>query len=107
RRSGGLSGRWRRRALRGRLLALFLRLSWRLRDDERGGLRLTWHACELHRREGGRGKQHEAKICHDGLVSRKGLWAQRAGTGDQQPAKGPDCGATETNVFFYFNIATT
>jgi hypothetical protein len=37
-------------------------------------LRARHDACELHRREGGRGKQHEAKFGHDGLDPRNELW---------------------------------
>jgi hypothetical protein len=104
RRRGRSSGLWRRgrggrrgrrgtrsgrRSLRRGLLALvFLRLCRRLRDGDRRGLRLRRHACELHRREGGRGKQHEAKVCHDGLVSPEGSLHREFGTGDQQPALG-------------------
>src|SRR5262249_53288351 len=33
--------------------------------------------------------------------------AEGFGMGDQQPAKRPDCGGTETQEAFYFNIATT
>jgi hypothetical protein len=63
-----------RRPLLRRLFALLVvGLSLRLGDDGRRGLRLGWRACELHRREGGRGKQREAKVCHDGLVPRKVL----------------------------------
>jgi hypothetical protein len=89
-----------------RLLALVV-LRLRLRHDDGIGSRLGWHACELHRREGGRGKQHEAKVCHDGLVPRKVLYAEWFGVGDQQPAKRPECGGAKTQEAFYFNIATT
>jgi hypothetical protein len=65
------------------VLGIWLR---RLRDDDRAvlrlgrqGLRLGRHACELHRREGGRGKQHEAEVLHDGLVPRKVLCAEGFG----------------------------
>jgi hypothetical protein len=97
-------GRW---SLRRRLLALlgFARLS--LRDDDGIGLRLGWHACELERREGGRGKQHKAKVCHGDLVPRKVLCAEGFGTVDQQPAVRPDCGGKKTQEAIYFNIATT
>jgi hypothetical protein len=61
----------------------------------------------MHRREGGRGKQREAKVCHDGSRSPEGSGAERSGVGDQQPAKRPECGDTKTQEGFYFNIATT
>jgi hypothetical protein len=38
-----------------------------LRHHQRRGLRMRWRASELHRCEGCRGKQHEAKFCHDDL----------------------------------------
>jgi hypothetical protein len=44
-----------------------------LRDHDRRGLRLRCGACELHRGEGRRGKQHEAKLGHGDEILRKVL----------------------------------
>lgn len=98
-----------RRSLAGRLLGLVgvLRRRLRLGDDDRSSLCLRRCACEMHRREGGGGKQHKAKVCHDGFVPRKVLCAEGFGNVDQLPAKRPDCGDTESQNAFYFNIATT
>ena len=107
RRSGARTGR---RSLRRWLLALvFRRLRLRLRDDDRIGLRLGWRARELHRREGGRGKQHEAKVCHDGLVSPGKVLVRREGSVQAINSQrlGIDCGESKTPEAIYFNIATT
>ena len=37
----------------------------------------------------------------------EGSGAEGLGVDDQQPAKRPDCGGTETQEAFYFNIAKT
>ena len=49
---------------------LGIRLS--LRHHQRCGLRVRWRACELHRRQSRRGKQHETKVGHDDVNPRKG-----------------------------------
>jgi hypothetical protein len=61
--------RRRRRSLR-RLLGLSFFLLG-LGHDQRRGLRVRWRGDELHRGQGSRGKQHETKVCHDGLGPRK------------------------------------
>jgi hypothetical protein len=61
----------------------------------------------LQRCERGRGKQHEAKVCHGDFVPRKVLDAEGFGTVDQHPAVGPECGDQKTQAAIYFNIATT
>jgi hypothetical protein len=38
-----------------------------LRDHDGRVLRKRGRACKLQRSESGRGKQHEAKFCHDGV----------------------------------------
>ncbi len=92
RRRGGTRGsgrrlycRWRRRLGSGRRLGLSLRRRLRfsigpdlalrlsLRDHGRRGLRLRRGACELHRGEGRRGEQHEAKLGHDDEILGKVL----------------------------------
>jgi hypothetical protein len=40
-----------------------------LRDQHGRGLLMRGEGCELRSREGGGGKQHEAKFCHDNLRS--------------------------------------
>jgi hypothetical protein len=49
----------------------------RLRNDDRPGLRLRRRARELHRRQGGRGKQRDTKVCHDDLGPRKSFGIKR------------------------------
>ena len=41
-----------------------------LRHDERRGLRMRCRGRELSRRQGGRGEQQDAKVCHDILGPR-------------------------------------
>jgi hypothetical protein len=71
-------------------------------------LRMRWRASELHRCEGCRGKQHEAKFCHDDLglqenLGKKCRCAEPVGCCDQQPAIRPDCGGLQTqNSFISF-----
>jgi len=43
-----------------------------LRDDERRGLRMRCGCRELRNGQSGRGKQHDAKVCHDDLGPWKG-----------------------------------
>jgi hypothetical protein len=38
-----------------------------LRDDERRGLRVRCGGRKLRHGQSGRGKQHDAKVCHDDL----------------------------------------
>jgi hypothetical protein len=47
-----------------------------LGHDQRRGLRVRWRSNQLHRRKSGRGKQQEAKVCHDG-------WDPRGNLGDK------------------------
>jgi hypothetical protein len=42
-----------------------------LGHDLRRGLRVRWRGDQLHRRKSSRGKQQQAKVCHDGLDPRK------------------------------------
>jgi hypothetical protein len=42
-----------------------------LGHNQRRGLGVRWRGYQLHRRQSGRGKQHETKVCHDGLDPRK------------------------------------
>lgn len=98
RRCGARGRGGRRRTLRRRLLVAVGRL--RLRDDDGIWLRPGWHACELHGRQGGRGKQCEAEVCHGDLVPRKVLCAEGLGTIDQLPAVGPHCGGQKNAALF-------
>ena len=72
----------RRRACRRRRRRGFPRLSvgadifLGLRHDERGGLRMRCGDRKLRHRQSGRGKQHDAKVCHDVLGSRKILGSE-------------------------------
>jgi hypothetical protein len=81
RRRCGMRGRrrrrrsmWRRRRRRARWwcslrgwLGLAVRTDFAgLRHHDRRGLRVRRRSCEVHRRKGGRGKQRETKVCHDG-----------------------------------------
>lgn len=68
RRSGRLSRRRMPRESFCRRLRLPSRVGFhpllRLRYDQRRALGVCWEACKLHRRQGGRGKQHETKSGH-------------------------------------------
>ena len=72
--------RWlhsRRRALRWRLrFSVGAELFLGLRDDEWRGLRMRYGCRELRHGQSGRGKQHEAKVCHD-VVPGKNLVATK------------------------------
>jgi hypothetical protein len=48
------------------MLLLVTGLALRLRDLNRGRLRMRGAACQLHCRQSRCGKQHETKFCHDG-----------------------------------------
>ena len=81
--------RWRRRGPRGRRCGGWRRSRrrsslWRLPGlsvgtqfllglghDQRRGLRMRRRSNQLHRRQRGRGKQDELKVCHDGLNPRR------------------------------------
>lgn len=68
-RSGRRLWRWALRRSPRRLLFVFLVMTGfalRLRDLNGSCLRVRCRACELHRRQGCCGKQHETKFCHDG-----------------------------------------
>ena len=77
-----------------------------LRDDERRGLRMRCGDCKLRRRQSGRGKQHEAKVCHDDLVPGKVLAADEeiqqpnGSVVDQRLIIRPDCGGRENESAF-------
>jgi hypothetical protein len=109
RRSRGLRcGSRRRRTLRRRLLlgargAFFLGL----RHDERCGLRERSEGRELRRRQGGRGEQQDAKVCHDVLGPRNrsgsnGLhW--HASWSIERLIIRPDCGGLQMVGWFLFH----
>lgn len=107
-RSGGLRGLrrsalgWRLGSLRRRSLLLFVLLGFRrrllLRDHHWCALRMRGRACELHRSESGRGKQHEAKFCHDDVDPGRKVLKR----GDQRTAIRPDCGGVQTLIRIYF-----
>ena len=106
--------RRRRRALR-RLLWFsvgteLLRLR-RLRDDEWHGLRTRCRTGKLHRRQRGRGKQQETKVCHGG-GPRKGSWRRdermpepSTRLVDQRLIVRPHCGGRENRNAIYFVAA--
>jgi hypothetical protein len=69
----------RRRSLRRRLgLSVGTKFFLGLGHDQRRGLRVRWRSDQLHRRKSGRGKQQEAKVCHDGWNPRRNLAAGQA-----------------------------
>lgn len=99
------SGRWALWRLLGSSVGTELFLC--LRHHQRRALRMRWRASELHRCEGCRGKQHEAKFGHDDLGLRENLGkkcrgAEPVGYRDQRPAIRPDCGGLPTRNAFYF-----
>jgi len=116
RRLGGRCGR-RGRALRRRLgfsvgAQFFL---GSLRHNERRGLRMRCEGCELRHGQSRRGKQHDAKFCHDVLDPRKNLAARLAGKSgfrrtfrrvDQRLIVRPDCGGLQNANAIYFDSIT-
>jgi hypothetical protein len=106
--SRGGRSRARRRSLRRLLWLSFFFLG--LGHDLRRGLRVRWRGDQLRRRKSGRGKQQQAKVCHDGLDPRKILgrkaWQASLATrrGDQRIDVRPDCGGTQRRTCIYFSM---
>ena len=79
-----------------------------LRDDERRGLRMRCGDRKLRHRQSGRGKQHDAKVCHDVLVPENSWqrreWRVRRSIRqvDQRLIIRPHCGGCENESAFYF-----
>jgi hypothetical protein len=96
-----------RRALR-RLLRFSIRADFALwlslRDNDRRGLRMRCGACEWHRGESCRGKQHEAKLSHGGEIPGKVLEAKWC---DQQLRVRPHCGGQKRDGSIYFCMRHT
>jgi hypothetical protein len=89
------------------MLLLVTGLALRLRDLNRGRLRMRGAACQLHCRQSRCGKQHETKFCHDGpnppgrfsAMEPKSRWT------DQLTVMGPHCGTHKNRNSFYFEHA--
>ena len=87
-----------RRALRRRFgFSVGTKLFLGLRHNQRCGLRVRCRACELHCRQRSRGKQYEAKSCHDGWDPGKICNKLRRSTNKV----GPDCGGLGKRTCFY------
>jgi len=107
----GRSGRYLRRRTfrcpsRRLLFMLVLTPGFALRLCELNSrrLRIRCQGCELHRRQGRRGKQHETKFCHDGPnPPGRSFEKPHGGWTDQQPAMGPHCGTCKSGTAFYLH----
>ena len=76
-----------------------------LRDHERRALRMRCGACELHRGQSRRGKQHETKVGHVVRTSPEGSltksWCDEV-VGDERLRVRPDCGGRRGRGPIYF-----
>lgn len=87
--------------LRRRSLFLFVLLGFTLllRHHHWCALRMRGRACKLHRSESGRGKQHEAKFCHDVVDPER---KEGSRSSNQRTAIRPDCGSVQRLIRIYF-----